>query len=142
MAIYHYFENKAALLEAICLGAMDEIYRPKKAKNWRLELKRLVKSYLELLYENPGLLETLLSLAARSQGPGEIFGERFLKAIPGNLSEKQKTTALHLLADYMHGFALGKQFVAQPGELKLYMQGLDAPLEMYLDALEAMASSS
>lgn len=75
MAIYHYFKNKQALLEALTCSLVDEIYEPSCDEQWQTELQKLSVSYLQLLDDYPGLLTVLLSMD--SVGPAEVFQTRF-----------------------------------------------------------------
>ncbi len=73
MAIYHYFSNKNSLLEAITTSLIEDIYEPKVSDSWKLELNELCSSYLTLLNNYPGLLETLLTMSSTS--PAAVFIE-------------------------------------------------------------------
>ena len=105
MAIYHYFENKNSLLEAISTSLMDSISSPPKQKDWQESLRLLSQSYLNLLKHYAGLLETLIAMP--EGGPMVVFSERFKKIIaPLNLpADKQKQT-FTLLLNFLHGQAL------------------------------------
>lgn len=48
MAIYHYFKNKNALLEALTSSLVSEVYQPQADPDWQGELRRLCVSYIEL----------------------------------------------------------------------------------------------
>ncbi|MGF1690855.1 TetR/AcrR family transcriptional regulator [Photobacterium kagoshimensis] len=105
MAIYHYFKNKDALLEAITVSLVADIYQPQPNAQWQVELERLCHSYLGLLAQYTGLLETLLSM--KSTGPAQVFTERFNLIVgPLALPESTQEDALGLLVDYLHGFAM------------------------------------
>ncbi|ANU38996.1 TetR/AcrR family transcriptional regulator [Vibrio scophthalmi] len=105
MAIYHYFDNKNALLEAITISLINDIYLPQEDQTWQNELIRLSHSYLRLLQRYNGLLETLLSMKAL--GPAQLFTQRFEMVVePLQLDETTTNNALGLLVDYLHGFAL------------------------------------
>ncbi|EPE1461084.1 TetR/AcrR family transcriptional regulator [Morganella morganii] len=49
MAIYYYFRNKQALLEALATALVDDIYQPSAQAPVQQELQRLAESYLHLL---------------------------------------------------------------------------------------------
>ncbi len=148
MAIYHYFNNKNALLEAICVSLIEDIYEPSTHTNsdstgdankgrdekdkWESELIKLSFSYLELLHDHPGLLETLLAMT--SDGPSTVFSKRFNQIIaPLKLSSQDARNALHLLVDYLHGYALALNCnnTIEP----LTMDFLNGPMKMYCRAL-------
>ncbi|ESP94704.1 MULTISPECIES: TetR/AcrR family transcriptional regulator [Pseudoalteromonas] len=105
MAIYHYFKNKDALLEAITTSLIEDIYTPHNTEDWQQELSALCKSYLAILSQYDGLLHTLLSM--KSDSPAEVFIGRFEKIISVlALDSSQFEVFLHLLVDYLHGFSL------------------------------------
>lgn len=133
MAIYHYFSNKNALLEAITTSLIEDIYQPKVTDKWKLELNKLCSSYLTLLNNYPGLLETLLSMSSIS--PAEVFVERFNIVIePLNLDAGSAKKALDLLVDYLHGFALALNCSGNQSTLNIDM--VEGPLDLYCIALE------
>ena len=57
MGINHYFSNKLALLEALCISLIEEIHEPKAGGKWQDELEQLRKSYLELWGVQPSVLD-------------------------------------------------------------------------------------
>jgi len=143
MAIYHYFDNKSALLEAITTSLIEDIYEPtifdKKScdkgasDNWKQELFKLSQSYLTLLDNYPGLLETLLSM--NSTSPADVFSERFRIVVqPLKLDESSIINALSLLADYLHGYALALN--CQSSDSALNIDNISGPLKLYCLALE------
>ncbi|MDO6541741.1 TetR/AcrR family transcriptional regulator [Photobacterium sanguinicancri] len=130
MAIYHYFKNKEALLEAITVSLVTDIYEPKTNAQWQVELEHLCHSYLCLLAQYTGLLETLLSM--KSTGPAHVFIDRFNLIIePLALSDSMQENAIGLLGDYLHGFALAMKcsdgaltIDMCQGALALYCRGI------------------
>lgn len=133
MAIYHYFSNKNALLEAITTSLIEDIYQPSVNDDWKSELYTLCESYIVILHSYPGLLEILLSM--ESQSPAEVFIERFKMVVgPLSLSASSTIDALSLLADYLHGFALALNCNQDKSTLDISM--LKGPLNMYCIALE------
>lgn len=133
MAIYHYFKNKDALLEAITVSLMSEIYQPKVEVRWQEALTELSLSYLNLLKQYSGLLETLLSM--QSSGPAEIFVHRFkLILTPLALDDKTIDNVLCLLVDYLHGFALA--YRCNNTEQTLDEQAINGPLSIIFRSLQ------
>ncbi|MCG7587598.1 TetR/AcrR family transcriptional regulator [Photobacterium sp. OFAV2-7] len=133
MAIYHYFSNKNALLEAITTSLIEDIYEPKMSDNWKSELNKLCTSYLTLLSRYPGLLEILLGMDSHS--PAEVFIERFSVVVkPLNLNADSSKNALELLVDYLHGYALALQ--CNSGQTTLEISMIEGPLGLYCVALE------
>ncbi|WDE02301.1 TetR/AcrR family transcriptional regulator [Thalassomonas actiniarum] len=132
MAIYYYFSNKASLLEAITVSLIEDIYEPRGSADWQQELALLCKSYLALLSDHAGLMETLLSMT--TIGPAQVFAKRFSLALtPLALNEQDMKDALDLLVDYLHGYALAMHCCSEPGQLTL--EQLDGPLKFYMAAL-------
>lgn len=133
MAIYYYFENKNKLLEAITTSLIEDIYEPVESEAWRSELSSLCTSYVSLLNDYSGLLETLLGM--NSQSPAEVFTEKFHVVVaPLNLDQAASKNALDLLVDYLHGFALALNCNSGHSELDADM--MKGPLSLYCSALE------
>ncbi|AQS35654.1 transcriptional regulator, TetR family [Shewanella psychrophila] len=151
MAIYYYFSNKNALLEAITTSLIQEVYQPeagdlKAREHWKNELSQLCTSYLSLLSHYPGLLETFLSMDTIS--PAEVFVTRFNIVIePLNLDSESAKNGLDLLVDYLHGYALalscnGKDCNGKNSQSTLNMEMIKGPLALYCVALENIMSTS
>jgi AcrR family transcriptional regulator len=134
MAIYHYFPNKNALLEALSISLVEEIYTPNGESPWHEELETLCKSYLQLLAESPGLLATMLSMSS-NEGPASIFTQRFESALkPLNLDKETKKDVLNLIVDYIHGFALAMNCNPQPEKITIDL--INGPLAFVIKALD------
>lgn len=134
MAIYHYFKNKNALLEALTTSLVEEIYQPQVNEDWQGELKKLCVSYIELLREYNGLLQTMLSMT--SHGPAQVFTERYQIIVqPLGLSREVEKDCLDLLADYLHGFALSISCCHDASLIKTEM--MDGPLNLICSSLLA-----
>ena len=135
MAIYHYFKNKSELLEAITVSLMQEIVEPDDRLDWKDNIYRLSTSYLTILNDHPGLLETLLTM--KSLSPVEVFSQRFEASIASlNLSDEQRNTARDLLVDYLHGYALALN--CNPDRTELTAEMIEKPMELYYLALLAL----
>ena len=139
MAIYHYFANKNALLEAVTVSLVEEIHTPTKENPWQEELLLLCQSYLTLLKEHPGLLEIFLSMT--TDGPEEVFHERLRSTLaPLPLDELQLTNLRDLLADYLHGFAFS--MACNQTEEALTIKMSNGPLAFLIRAIEREATST
>ena len=111
MAIYHYFDNKNSLLQAVLTSLRDNLYQPKKQQYWQDELCLLAESYLNLLKNYSGLLETLISMPV--SGPKSVFIDTFYKLTSNlNLAPEKQQSALFLLLNFLHGQVL--LFKAEP----------------------------
>jgi|GEM_PF-597125 len=134
MAIYYYFANKNALLEALAVSLIDEIYLPSGENTWQIELERLCISYLKLLEKHAGLLETLLSMSC--EGPAKVFIQRYHIALaPLNLEEQILKDGLDLLADYLHGFALAIH--CNQTSTPISTSQIAGPLRLYIKAISS-----
>lgn len=133
MAIYHYFANKNALQEAIVVSLIEQIAEADPSQTWQQQLSQLCLSYVSLLHQYPGLLETVLKM--ESTGPANVFIERFAIIVaPLNLNPATSKDALDLLADYLHGFALALN--CQPGS-ELTLDMLSGPLNLIYRSIES-----
>ena len=134
MAIYYYFANKSALLEAVTVSLMESIHEPSEEGDWREELEALCRSYLLLLGKYSGLLATMLAMPAG--GPANVFIDRFRRILaPLDLSDEVLRDAVDFLADYLHGFALAMECGGAEGLLTVEMAS--GPLGFYMRALAA-----
>ncbi|MCP5078382.1 MAG: TetR/AcrR family transcriptional regulator [Psychromonas sp.] len=130
MAIYHYFENKNSLLEAISISLMDSIYFPKQQLHWQGPLQKLAESYLNLLRHYSGLLDTLILMP--DNGPMMIFADRFNKVMaPLELDADKQKQAFTLLLSFLHGQAL--LLKTETDEQK---EHFDAVFKLYCSLLE------
>ncbi|MBJ9420008.1 helix-turn-helix transcriptional regulator [Acinetobacter oleivorans] len=127
MAMYYYFKNKEDLLEAVTISLVNEVYSPSNRGGWEGELEQLCFSYLILLKQYPGLLETLLGMT--STGPATVFRSRYLKIISDlNLGDQIETQSLNLLVDYLHGFALAMKY--NQSKEHLLIEDIRGPLSL------------
>ncbi|MEL6149182.1 MAG: TetR/AcrR family transcriptional regulator [Chloroflexota bacterium] len=139
MAIYHYFENKNALLEAVAVNIMEEIYMPDESGTWKVELEKLCVSYVVLLRDHPGLLETLLNMTGSGLQHADVFRGRFEVAIASlELPTDTQQAALDLLVDYLHGFALAIH--ASAGTNSIEVTRMQAPFALYIRMLRHAAN--
>lgn len=138
MAIYYYFKNKDELLEAIGVSLVEGIYVPGTLNDWREEIAELGWSYLNLLGQYPGLLETLMKM--KTTGPAEVFISRFNQVIAGvGLDTSEAGHAVNLLADYLHGFAFAMQFSDVDKETKRAIY--NGSISLYMKAIQPELSS-
>lgn len=137
MAIYHYFKNKNALLEAICVSLISDLDYPQSG-DWQLELQALCHSYLNLLQAYSGLLETMLTL--KVEGPAQVFHNKFSQiTAPLALNKQDENAALCLLVDYLHGFALAMQ--CNPNSSELNVEMIEQPVKLMIRGLKSAAIS-
>lgn len=99
MALYHYFDNRLAVLEAASALVLDSlVVRP--ATGWRQRLEALAVAYVTM-FTRSGDLVRYLAWGGEAQ---RAFDERFAEAI-GEL--RVKATAKDAFASVLRGFALG-----------------------------------
>lgn len=133
MAIYHYFPNKQAVLEAVTVSLVNEIYRPERDRSWKENILKLSESYLKLLIKYPGLLKIILSVSI--EGPASVFQHRFDTALAElELNMEQKKTVLDLLVDYLHGFAFASSCNNSDNSIDIAL--CEAPLNFIFNALD------
>ena len=138
MALYHYFENKSALLEGITTSLITDVYnpKPKGSADWQTELTKLARSYISILHKYDGLLQTLLTM--QSHSPAEVFFERFERIVaPLLLSREQEKVFLDLLVDYLHGFSVA---LSCDKTNTLTLDYMDKPLELLFRGVELIES--
>jgi AcrR family transcriptional regulator len=132
MALYYYFKNKDELLEGVTVSLISEIYEPVGTMGWQAELLELAKSYLSILFQYDGLLQTFLSMT--SNGPANVFINRFNKImLPVKLEESNQTLFLHLFVDYLHGFSLA---LANDKTRKLRIEDAELPLGFLFKSID------
>lgn len=133
MAVYHYFPNKEALVQAVAsrrYGRLDAVaagFSPEE--DWQARTAALATAYLELACSAPVLVRTLASGAADSGAPARHFAEAFARATEGlELKDGRFDNAMHALVDFIHGYALaGMPDQAQwRGELEVLLLGIGA----------------
>jgi hypothetical protein len=74
-------------------------------------------------------------LSMSDVGPAQIFISRFHAIIsPLKLADSDVKSAMDLLVDYLHGFALAMR--CNDGSLPLAIDMAEGPIKFYLDALE------
>ncbi|MEM6530496.1 MAG: TetR/AcrR family transcriptional regulator [Chloroflexota bacterium] len=141
MAIYYYFENKNTLLGAVAVNIMEDIYMPDGSGQWEDELEKLSVSYVSLLRDHPGLLETLLSMAGAGMGHVAVFRARFTVAVSNlDMDEETQEAALDLLVDYLHGFALAIHASTDANQVSISQMA--GPFQLYIRALRHIASKT
>lgn len=140
MTLYTYFSDKKALEEELATRLMSSFYIPRSHRAWKVELRALIVSYINLLIEHRGLLETVVRLGVGAQGPAKVFRERFLTAVSAlRLPSRDVDAALHLIVDYVHGFVLAFE---RTGHGTLRAEQASAPLEFYLSCVDLAAEET
>lgn len=133
MAIYYYFSNKQALLEAVSASLIGELYLPVKGLSWKENLRALCRSYIALLLDYPDLVSIILSVPG--EGAASAFMQRF-EACVGELSlgSEDLITITSLLADYIHGFSFAAACNRSGKAITLEMA--ERPLAFIIDRMQ------
>lgn len=130
MAIYYYFSNKQALLEALCISLMEGLQVAAKGR-WQLRVQSLCEQYLDLLQRYPGLLNILLAM--ESEGPAQYFMQQLQQLLTPHCPPAQLQTVQHLIADYLHGVALAQE--SQPEHWQSIRQSFNKAMPWLLQRL-------
>ena len=60
-ALYTYFPDKAAILDAVLDNVVGDVSRPRSGKSWRQRVASLMTSYRRVLLAQPGLIPLTVS---------------------------------------------------------------------------------
>jgi AcrR family transcriptional regulator len=133
MAVYHYFPNKEALVQAVAArryAQLDAVAAGFGSEDsWQTRLTALSTAYLKLACSSPVLVRTLASGAADSGMPAKHFADAFALATAGlDLKGGRIDSAMHALVDFIHGYALAGMPDEAPwlAELEVLLLGIGA----------------
>jgi TetR/AcrR family transcriptional regulator, tetracycline repressor protein len=103
-ALYTYFQDKAAILDAVLDDLLGDVERPHPPSNWRSSLAALMGSYRRLLLTQPGLIA--LTVSRPMYGPNALrLREDMLTLLrQGDLDDADAVTAFLALFAYTTGF--------------------------------------
>jgi AcrR family transcriptional regulator len=110
MAVYHYFPNKTALLQALAdhhFSRLGDLQIPKRAKTPRTRLRFVAEAYVELAAAAPMLTVVMARDPGVRAGVAHHFARLFGNAVEGlALGAAHAAIAGAVLADYLNGFAM------------------------------------
>lgn len=125
MAVYHYFPNKTALLQALAdhhFSRLGELEIPPRAKTPRTRLRFIAQAYVELASAAPMLTVVMARDPGVREGVARHFARLFGSAVEGlALSAAHAAIAGAVLADYLNGFALA----GLPASNRSLVEGVD-----------------
>jgi TetR/AcrR family tetracycline transcriptional repressor len=103
-ALYTYFADKAAILDAVLDDLLGDVRRPRSNLTWQQGLVSLMSSYRRLLLAQPGLIA--LTVSRPMVGPNALrLREDMLTLLRhGELGESDTVTAYFALFAYTTGF--------------------------------------
>ncbi|MGH2713260.1 MAG: TetR/AcrR family transcriptional regulator C-terminal domain-containing protein [Thermoleophilaceae bacterium] len=115
-ALYTYFPDKAAILDAVLDGLLGEVERPGPRTSWRAGLVELMRSYRRLLLAQPGLIA--LTVSRPMLGPNALrLREDMLTLLGrGRLDDAEAVSAFLALFAFTTGF-VAYEAARKPGEL-------------------------
>lgn len=110
MAVYHYFPNKTALLQALAdhhFSRLGDLQIPQRTKTPRARLRFVAEAYVELASAAPMLTVVMARDPAVREGVARHFARLFGNAIEG-LAPRAAHAAIAgaVLVDYLNGFAM------------------------------------
>jgi AcrR family transcriptional regulator len=105
-ALYTYFPEKAAILDAVLDDLLGEVKRPRRRVTWRRGLVSMMSSYRELLLTQPGLMA--LTVSRPMYGPNAMrLREDMLTLLRrGGLGDADAVSAFFALFAYTTGFVV------------------------------------
>jgi TetR/AcrR family tetracycline transcriptional repressor len=114
-ALYTYFPNKGAILDAVLDDLVGDVERPRPGTTWRRGLVSLMTSYRRLLLTQPGLIA--LTLSRPMMGPNALrLREDMLTLLRrGGLDDADTVDAFLALFAYTTGF-VAFETARTPGE--------------------------
>src|SRR5262245_15078360 len=103
-ALYTYFRDKAAIVDAVLDDLLGDVERPHRRSSWRNALAALMGSYRRLLLTQPGLIP--LTVSRPMYGPNALrLREDTLTLLrQGDLDDADAVTAYLALFAYTTGF--------------------------------------
>jgi TetR/AcrR family tetracycline transcriptional repressor len=105
-ALYTYFEDKAAILDAVLDDLLGDVKRPGRHTSWRNALASLMSSYRGVLVAQPGLIA--LTVSRPMYGPNALrLREDMLTLLrEGGLDDPDAVTAFLTLFAFTTGFVV------------------------------------
>jgi TetR/AcrR family transcriptional regulator, tetracycline repressor protein len=103
-ALYTYFPDKAAILDAVLDDLLGDVERPKARASWRAALVSLMNSYRQLLLRQPGLVALAVSRPMIGSNAMRLREDMLTLLRQGGLDDADAVTAFLALFAYATGF--------------------------------------
>jgi TetR/AcrR family transcriptional regulator, tetracycline repressor protein len=103
-ALYTYFPDKAAILDAVLDDLIGDVERPRPRMSWRDGLVSVMSSYRRLLLTQPGLIALTLSLPMLGPNAVRLREDMLTLLRRGGLDDADAVTAYLTLFAYTTGF--------------------------------------
>jgi TetR/AcrR family transcriptional regulator, tetracycline repressor protein len=103
-ALYTYFPNKAAILDAVLDDLLGDVKRPGQRTSWRTGLASLMSSYRLLLLTQPGLIALTVSRPMLGPNAVRVREEMLTLLRSGGLRDADAVSAFLALFAYTTGF--------------------------------------
>ncbi|MEM7020574.1 MAG: TetR/AcrR family transcriptional regulator [Pseudomonadota bacterium] len=119
MSLYHYFDSRDKLLDAMVEFVAGKIYRPTPKEPWREALTHIAVSAYQMMLKHEWVCDIW---SKRTLGPNKLgFMESILKVLrEGGFSVADACDAYHAITAHIEGFALQTSgFPIKPKDLQL-----------------------
>lgn len=126
MAVYHYYRDKNALLEAAAERAFAAL-RPRLPVrgSWRAKLHALARAYLRFLHRSGELLRFVVASPRASTRASPRFDELFFAIVaPLKLPKRHAMASRDALVDQLHGCSLASESYDPTAALDVLFAGM------------------
>jgi TetR/AcrR family transcriptional regulator, tetracycline repressor protein len=103
-ALYTYFPDKAAILDAVLDDLVGDVQHPQRRRTWRRGLVSLMSSYRRLLLTQPGLIALTVSRPMYGPNALRLREDMFMLLRQGGLPDADTLSAFLALFAYTTGF--------------------------------------
>jgi TetR/AcrR family transcriptional regulator, tetracycline repressor protein len=115
-ALYTYFPDKAAILDAVLDDLLGDVQRPRRGLSWRQGLVSLMSSYRKVLLTHPELIALTVSRPMYGANALRLREELLTLLRRGNLDDADSVSAFLALFAYTTGF-VAFETARTPGKL-------------------------
>jgi len=103
-ALYTYFPDKNAILDAVLDDVLGDVKRPRQRNSWRKALASLMSSYRQLLLTQPGLIALTVSRPMYGANALRLREDMLSLLRQGDLDDADAVSAFLALFAYTTGF--------------------------------------